>query len=63
MINGCNCWLGDLFVLGMISGLFFDFYGSMLELVWCGEWFIMFGNGEYCMMLEDGDWIMMIGWV
>lgn len=61
-VNGCNLWLGDFLVFGIISGLELENFGFMLELLWKGMKFIDLGNGQIRKFLLDGDEVIIIGY-
>lgn len=61
--NGCNLRPGDLIASGTVSGLTKDSRGSLLELAWRGTEPVELPGGEVRRFVEDGDEVIMRGWL
>jgi fumarylacetoacetase len=61
--NGCNLRPGDLIASGTVSGDSPDSRGCMLELTWGGAKPVELPSGEMRQFLEDGDEVIMKGYL
>lgn len=61
--NGCNLRAGDLLASGTVSGDSEDSRGCLLELTWRGAKPIQLPGGEQRKFLEDGDRVIMKGYL
>jgi fumarylacetoacetase len=61
--NGCNLRTGDLIASGTVSGDTPDSRGCMLELTWRGARPVELPSGETRQFLEDGDEVIMKGYL
>jgi fumarylacetoacetase len=61
--NGCNLRPGDLIASGTVSGDSPDSRGCMLELTWRGAKPVELPSGEMRQFLEDGDEVIMKGYL
>jgi fumarylacetoacetase len=61
--GGCNLRSGDLLASGTISGDTEDARGCMLELTWRGSKPIRLPTGEERRFLQDGDEVIMKGYL
>ncbi len=61
--NGCNLKSGDLLASGTVSGSTPDSRGCMLELTWRGAKPLTLPTGEERKFLEDGDEVIMKGYL
>jgi fumarylacetoacetase len=61
--NGCNLRPGDLIASGTVSGDTLDARGCMLELTWRGAQPVALPSGETRQFLEDGDEVIMKGYL
>jgi fumarylacetoacetase len=61
--NGCNMRPGDLLASGTVSGESADSRGCMLELTWRGATPLALPNGEERRFLQDGDEVIMKGFL
>ena len=61
--NGCNLQPGDLIASGTVSGPEKDARGCLLELTWRGAEPITLPSGEERKFLQDGDEILMKGYL
>jgi len=61
--NGCNMRPGDLLASGTVSGETPDSRGCMLELTWRGATPLALPNGEERRFLQDGDEVIMKGFL
>jgi len=61
--NGCNLRAGDLIASGTVSGPDRDSRGCLLELTWRGTEPLTLPTGEQRKFLEDGDEVIMKGFL
>ena len=61
--NGCNLQAGDLIASGTVSGAEKDSRGCLLELTWRGSEPLTLPTGEQRKFLEDGDEVIMKGFL
>lgn len=61
--NGCNLNPGDLIASGTVSGTDKDSRGCLLELTWRGTEPLTLPSGEQRKFLEDGDEVVMKGFL
>lgn len=61
--NGCNLNPGDLIASGTVSGTEPDSRGCLLELAWRGTEPLTLPTGEQRKFLEDGDEVLMKGFL
>jgi len=62
-VTGCNLNTGDLLGSGTISGPEKEERGSMLEISWGGKEPVVLPNGEERKFLNDGDSVLLQGFV
>ena len=62
-VNGCNLYVGDVLATGTISGPSPGSYGSLLELTHNGKEPLTLPGGSHRTFLQDGDTVVLRGWV